>query len=425
MTVTNPSAIRLSYGLVDELDFPAGTVVTVETAAGRAGSPAVESDWDGESELQLVADGTPLPPNAVHVFDVTVRALLPEDQGSTDGGWGNSATVESGVGGVIATEATATADILIPALEITKAATPSVPFLRVGDTVDYEITVENVGEGDFTALYPAVVLDALGDVLDDASVEAAPIATPDAGAVTASDDGYRWAGALASGGSTTLSYTVTITADGNANLVNVAFVGAPDVTEPTVPDPADCVAPLCAATETPLAALEVAKTVDATIVAPGSKVHYAVTVTNTGGVDIPETEGVTVTDDLSDVLDDASYDGNATSDTGSVEVSGTVLTWTGGLAIGESATITYSVTVNADAVSGATLVNAAVSDPTLGAVGLDGGAADRVVTTTSTVQLLADTGTGIVWTAVLFALLLLSGGAVLMILRRRQGKAAC
>jgi uncharacterized repeat protein (TIGR01451 family) len=217
---------------------------------------------------------------------------------------------------------------------------------------------------------------------------------------------------------------VTITAEGNANVVNVAFVAAPDVTEPTVPDPADCVAPLCATTETPLAALEVAKTVDATIVAPGSKLHYTVTVTNTGGVDIPESEGVSVTDDLSDVLDDASYDGNATSDIGSVQVSGTLLTWTGGLAIGESATITYSVTVDGNAVSGATLVNAAVSDPTLAALALDGGAADRVVTTTSTVQRLAYTGVGMLWMAVLFALLLLSAGGVLRILRRRQGEAA-
>ena len=116
MTVTNPSAVGLTYGLVDELDFPAGTVVTVVSAAGRAGSPSVLGTWDGETQTQLVATGTPLPPNAVHIFDVTVRALLPGTQTSTPGGWANTATVESGVGGVVTTAAAAAADILIPEL---------------------------------------------------------------------------------------------------------------------------------------------------------------------------------------------------------------------------------------------------------------------------------------------------------------------
>ena len=420
ITVTNPSAVPLSYGLVDELHFPVGTDITVESAAGRAGSPTVESDWDGETNLQLVADGTSLPANAVHVFDVTVRALLPEDQASQAGGWANTATVESGVSGVITTDAEEVADILIPALVITKTATPSAPFLRIGDTVEYEIEVENVGDGDFTSLYPAVVWDALADVLDDAVLDAAPTATPDVGSVSANADGYGWTGALASGDATTLTYTVTITGEGDANLVNVAFAGNAAETDPTVPDPADCSSLLCATTETPLAALEVSKTVDATIVGPGTKVNYTVTVTNTGNADIPAGEGVTVTDDLTDVLDNAGYNGDAAADTGSVQVIGTDLTWTGGLAVGETSTITYSVTVDGDAAVGSTLVNRAVSDPTLPSLAAAGGGADREVTTTSTVQRLAVTGLDMGWAAVLVPLLLISMGILLMFWRRRK-----
>lgn len=418
MTVSNPSAVALSYGLVDELHFPAGTQVTVESAAGRSGSPTVESDWDGQAQLQLVADGTPLPANAVHVFDVTVRAVLPEDQESTEGGWGNSATVHSGVDGVITTEADAVTDILVPELAITKTATPSQSFLRIGDTVEYQIEVENVGEGDFTSLYPAVVWDALADVLDDADLTTAPIATPAVGAITESATGYRWAAPLVSGDTVTLSYTVTITAGGNADLVNVAFVSTPTAENPAAP--ADCADPLCASTETPLAALEVTKTVDATTVAPGSKLHYTVTVTNTGNADIPEADGAIVTDDLTDVLDDAMYDGNATASAGDVQVIGTSLTWTGGLAVGESATITYSVTVHSDAVSGAKLVNSVLADPTLPTLGRDGTVVESQASTTSTVQRLALTGLGGWTVGILIALLMLLMGAALALVQLRR-----
>jgi uncharacterized repeat protein (TIGR01451 family) len=424
ITVSNPSAVALSYGLVDELDFPTGTVVTVESAAGRSGSPTVEGDWNGETNLQLVADGTPLPPNAIHVFDVTVRAVLPEDQGSQAGGWANSATVESGVGGAVTDEAEELADILIPELSVTKTATPSAAVLRIGDTVDYRIEIENVGDGDYTSLYPAVVWDALVEVLDDADLTSGPVATPAAGSLASDPSGFHWSGELGSGATLTLDYTVTITGGGNADLVNVAFVSAGSET-PDAPTPADCADPLCATTTTALPALEVTKSVDQTTVAPGGVVEYTVTVTNTGGVDIPDADPAVVTDTLDDVLDDAVYNGDAVSDVGSVVFGAGVLTWTGGLAVGETATMSYSVTVHSTADSGAKLVNVAVSDPTLPTLGVDGSAAGPEATTTSTVQRMADTGLDTVWISLLLALLLLSGGVlVLVVLGRRREREA-
>ncbi len=379
----------------------------------------MEADWNGGTQRVLVADGAPLPPNAIHVFDVTVRALLPQDQESQTNGWSNLALVRSGVDGIVDAAAFAEADILIPELEIVKTAT-SDPVPRIGDTVRYEVTLENVGEGDFTALYPAVVWDDLVDVVDD-GVLSNLAATPDVGSFDPSGPtAYRWAAPLLAGGTVTLSYTVTIADGGNANLVNTAFVSTPTAVGPQTPAEADCDDPTCAITETPLPALAVDKSVDAQTVSPGGVLTYTVTVTNTGGVDIPDADPVTVTDDLTDVLDDSAYNGDATADTGAVDVVGSTLTWTGGLAIGEVATLTYTVTVNRGAAAGATLINVVVSDPTMVAFRAGGVEPADSATTTSTVQRVAVTGSTGIWNVFLIAVVLLLLGATVMQSRRRE-----
>ncbi|MFD1503125.1 internalin, partial [Streptosporangium lutulentum] len=75
---------------------------------------------------------------------------------------------------------------------------------------------------------------------------------------------------------------------------------------------------------------------------PGSTVNYTVTATNTGQTAYT---GAQVTDLLAQVLTDAAYNGDATATSGTVSFTSPNLTWTGDLAIGASATITYSVTV--------------------------------------------------------------------------------
>ena len=72
-------------------------------------------------------------------------------------------------------------------------------------------------------------------------------------------------------------------------------------------------------------------------------VHYTVTVTNSGQTAYT---GAALTDSLSGVLDDASYNGDASATAGSVSFASPNLTWTGNLAVGAVATITFSVTVN-------------------------------------------------------------------------------
>ena len=77
---------------------------------------------------------------------------------------------------------------------------------------------------------------------------------------------------------------------------------------------------------------------------PGATVGYTITITDTGQT--PYT-GAIVTDSFAGLTDDAAYDSNATATAGTLSYdSRPHLTWTGNLAAGDTATITYTVTVN-------------------------------------------------------------------------------
>ena len=71
--------------------------------------------------------------------------------------------------------------------------------------------------------------------------------------------------------------------------------------------------------------------------------HYTITVADTGQT--PYT-GAAVTDNLTGVLDDASYNSDVAATAGTVSYSSPDLTWTGDLAVGATVTITYSATVD-------------------------------------------------------------------------------
>src|SRR6202044_22693 len=90
-------------------------------------------------------------------------------------------------------------------------------------------------------------------------------------------------------------------------------------------------------------ALTIVKTASAATAAPGQKVTYTITVTDTGQTSYT---GATVTDPLSGVIDDAAYDADAAATRGAGSYTSPVLTLTGALPPGQSATVTYSVTVN-------------------------------------------------------------------------------
>ena len=76
---------------------------------------------------------------------------------------------------------------------------------------------------------------------------------------------------------------------------------------------------------------------------PGAVVGYTLTITDTGQT--PYT-GISVAESFAQMLDDAAYNGDAAATTGTLSYASPVLTWTGNLAPGATATVTFSVTVN-------------------------------------------------------------------------------
>ena len=85
---------------------------------------------------------------------------------------------------------------------------------------------------------------------------------------------------------------------------------------------------------------------------PGDTISYTVTATKVSGVDPTD---LTVTDDLSNVLNNATLVDGPTASTGTAVVSGNTMTWTIPT-LSDTETVTYTVRVNADAY-GVTLAN--------------------------------------------------------------------
>ena len=225
-------------------------------------------------------------------------------------------------------------DVLIPALTIVKTA--STTFTAPGTTVGYTITVTDTGQTSYTG---AVVTDDLTGVLDDAAYNGDAAAT--AGSVSYTAPHLTWTGNLAPGAAVTITYSVTVN---NPDTGDKTLIGAVTSSEVGSTCPPGSVNASCSATVAVLTpALTITKTASTATAVPGQVITYTITVTNTG--QLPYT-GTTVADDLTGVLDDAAYNAGAAATTGSVSYAAPVLTWTGNLNPGATATITYSVTVS-------------------------------------------------------------------------------
>ncbi|MFT4258547.1 hypothetical protein [Microbacterium sp.] len=224
IVVSNDADNPVSYGLRDELSVPEGSEVVVDSAAAREGGPAVDDEWDGVSHTVLVPQGAVLAGQSRHVFDVTVRVTLPDGDAGLEATVGNSATVESGVGGAVTSTSEVSSEIASPRLAIEKTASASV--VVYGGEVTYTVRVTNTGKGDTTADAPASFFDDLLDVLDDAALVGEPVA--DRGTVSVQGASLSWYGVLAVGESATVSYTVRVEEhpDGDRTLRNVATLTA-------------------------------------------------------------------------------------------------------------------------------------------------------------------------------------------------------
>ncbi|WP_162621748.1 DUF11 domain-containing protein [Microbacterium suaedae] len=223
------------------------------------------------------------------------------------------------------------------------------PEARPGDVIDYTVTATNTGDGDYTVENPAVVFDDLSGVLDDATFDGEAQASQ-GDAPVYEEPLLSWSGPLESGDFVELTYSVTLAAGGDGEVRNVAW--EPNVPEGPTPecDPADengldpVTGEPCAVVEYPLPRLSVEKVADQTdLPAVGGEVEYTITVTNEGPGAYTSDAPATMSDDLSDVLDDGELVGAPVASTGSASVDGETLLWEGALNADDTATITYRV----------------------------------------------------------------------------------
>ncbi|WP_344751679.1 beta strand repeat-containing protein [Gryllotalpicola koreensis] len=241
-------------------------------------------------------------------------------------------TASAGPGGSCETTDGCTTSDPVKSYTIAKTASATGPA-HPGDTITYSVTVTNTGAAAYTAADPASFTDDLSGVLDDGTYVA------DSASDGASVNGTQlsWSGPLAVGASQTITYKVNVGAAGSGDgTLSNSVAADPD-------NGGGCAAPGDCTTTNPVQAFSVAKTADATEVNPGDTIHYTVTVTNTGAAPYTAADPASFTDDLSQVTDDATYNGDASN---GATVNADTLSWSGPLAVGATETITYSVTVN-------------------------------------------------------------------------------
>ncbi|GLW57470.1 DUF7507 domain-containing protein [Kitasatospora phosalacinea] len=335
-TITNTSDLLAKAGWSFTDNLPAGlTVAGTPNTATTCTNGTVTADAGGTS-VKLAGDLTAGQASCTLSVDVT---------SATAATYQNCAANTADLVGLLAPEC-ATVEFAVPQYTITKTASPaSGSTVHPGDKVSYTVTVENTGR----VPVDATAVDDLTAVLDDATYDGDAEAT--AGTATYAAPKLSWSGTLAAGDSATITYSVTVNnPDGGDGKLDNSVTGN-GYSNCTTGTEAGCT------THEDATGIEVTKTADTATAKPGQKVTYTVTVTNLVGA--PRT-GVSVSDDLTKVLDDAAYGNDAKASSGTVAFASPTLTWNGDLAASQSVTITYSVTVNQPDTGDHQLANAVV-----------------------------------------------------------------
>ncbi|WP_158559889.1 LPXTG cell wall anchor domain-containing protein [Prauserella sp. PE36] len=327
-----------------------GALLTSATTTG-ADTTVSTTNWPvSQGRTYTITDAmAPGSPDALSAYVPTIECV--DGNGSPVETGGTAASWTITVSGTTDYQCTVTNTPGEPSFEVEKTADTEGP-VAPGDTVTYTVTAANTGTVPYTAENPASFTDDLSGVLDDATYngDATNGATVDG---TTLD----WSGPLGVGETVTVTYSVTVDdpAEGDKELSNVVIGGENC--------PEGSTAAECSPPDVPVLSYETVKTVDATRVEPGQKVTYTVTVTNTGKAGYTAENPASFTDDLSKVLDDATYNGDASN---GATVDGSTLSWSGPLAIGETVTITYSFTVNDPDEGDQQLSNAVVTPANVG-----------------------------------------------------------
>ena len=165
-----------------------------------------------------------------------------------------------------------------------------------------------------------------------------------------------WTGDLGVGASATITYSVTVR---NPDPGNRSLVSSVTSTTPFNNCPTGGSDPRCANTVTVLIpALSLGVGTDVASTTQGGVVRYTVTATNTGQTPYA---GAVAAVSLAGLIDDAVYNSDATASTGNLTAGGGSLTWTFNLAVGASATVTFSATVNDPTTGNRSLVTSVAS----------------------------------------------------------------
>ena len=164
--------------------------------------------------------------------------------------------------------------------------------------------------------------------------------------------------------------------------------------------------------DTPIGKVDMEKTTTTGPITPGMKLTYTITAKNIGTGPVTSH---TITDTLSEVLDDATFNNDATVNVGNTHYAEPILTWTGDIQAGQTMTLTYSVTIKKAGSGNGKLVNGVV-DPR-GISNCTTNSTDQKCTKTTTVSL-AKTGEAVLWVAPV-SIGLIAAGVVTWFTRRR------
>ena len=370
ITLTNTGSIAYTTAPGDEASFSDDLASVLDDADYVAGTLTNGAVLGADNVIRW-SGALPVGGTQVITYQVKVHT---SDTG--DSSLQNRVLTPPGTGGSCTSDSTDPAcQAVVPVKSYTVAKTVTPAQAQPGDRVSYTIVVTNTGQVDYTSGAPATLADDLSAVLDDASYNADVAAT--SGTAAVAGNALSWSGALPVGGTATITYSVTVTgsAGGNHKLDNAVTATAAG---------GACAAPGACDTEVPVRMLQLVKTASPGSTVEGGVVTYTVTLTNTGAVAYTAAAPASFSDDLSAVLDDASY--VAGSATGGGVFAAPTLSWTGiQLAVGSSKSFTYQVRVNTPDAGDHLLDNVVTTPPGLGA-NCDAGSNDPACSTETPVR---------------------------------------
>ena len=348
-----------------QVPYPDGVVFDLPGAANgqlslvqRSVAPVLTEDALGQTYCYVYSEEVPDDPAPGVTYDSTRFQICTTPTMRQDGMMRATAVItDADTGAEISTVVTDEDDVPMAFPQITfqnsyhswtlaKSSDPaSGSTVQPGSTVTYTLTATNTAT---TTLSGAQAVDDLTEVLAHATLGDLP------DGLTLDGSTLTWAVPdLGPGETATISYPVTVAADATGGTLRNSVTGAGDVPPPEACPDDD---PQCRDTELHTPAWTLIKGSDpasGSTVLPGDTVTYTLTAANTSAD--ANLSGALAQDDLSEVLPYASLgdlpDGLA--------LDGSTLTWTiPDLGPGEDSTISYSVTIDADA-TGQTLRNVA------------------------------------------------------------------